>query len=308
MQKAGRSEERGARSGQVQFEEAHSSQLISDYLYCSYICYMSSRYLTVSYLSITELRQLQETRDQRMDERQAEAKSAHELMIDTPHITFHVQPITKRSKILDLSSNKITDREATCLADALRANMTIEELSLLCYRISDVSLKYLTDSLKENRGIRSLCLNGKFRMADLADTLKVNTTLVDVHLHYLNMNNESVKSLADAIVVNRSLNMITWGLFPIIFDRIGVEEWTALMSAVVKNEISKSHKIKIDKKNKEIASLKSERVASSHSLQNEIETAKNKQIISLKSAIRGSMEQFNMILEPIDLTGDAGES
>ena len=98
-----------------------------------------------------------------------------------------------------------------------------------------MSLQYLTDSLKENQGIRSLCLNGKFRMADLADTLKVNTTLVDVHLHYLNMNNESVKSLADAIVVNRSLNMITWGLFPMIFDRIGVEEWTALMSAVIKN-------------------------------------------------------------------------
>ena len=238
---------------------------------------------------------------------------------------------------MDLNRNKITDREATCLADALRANTTIEELSLLCYGISDVSLQCLADSLKENRGIRSLCLNGKFRMADLADTLKVNTTLVDVHLHYLNMNNESVKSLADAIVVNRSLNMITWGLFPIIFDRIGVEEWTALMSAVIKNgsikfafsdgqrdknvsndnvnsvvhcleEVSKSHKIKIDKKNKEIASLKSERVASSHSLQNEIETAKNKQIISLKSAIRGSMEQFNLILEPIDLTGDAGES
>eukprot|EP00956_Cyclotella_meneghiniana_P015576 scaffold23941_cov42-Cyclotella_meneghiniana.AAC.5 len=224
-----------------------------------------------------------------------------------------------------LNFERINDREAKCLADALRANTTIEELYLSCRRTSNAAFQCLTDSFKVNRGIRSLHLIGNFRMADLADSLKVNKTLFVVRLSsFGNMDNECVKSLADAIVVNRSLDMISLNISPKPLYQIGVEEWTVLMSAVTKNgsikfslydgqrdkdypslvtwlvEISKSYNNEIDKKNKEIASLKSERIAS---LQSEIEI-KNKQIISLKSAIRGAMEQLNMILEPIDLTGD----
>eukprot|EP00956_Cyclotella_meneghiniana_P018380 scaffold30539_cov33-Cyclotella_meneghiniana.AAC.1 len=39
-------------------------------------------------------------------------------------------------------------------------------------------------------------------MADMADSLKVNTTLVAVHLrHFGSMDNECAKSLANAIIV-----------------------------------------------------------------------------------------------------------
>eukprot|EP00956_Cyclotella_meneghiniana_P007848 scaffold10456_cov45-Cyclotella_meneghiniana.AAC.7 len=236
-------------------------------------------------------------------------------------------------KILDLLSTKFTDRDTNCLADALRANTTIEELFLVCIRVSNDAFQYLADSLKVNRGIRKLNLVGNFRIADLADSLKVNTTLSAVHLHcFGSIDKECVKSLADVINVNRSLNAIGLTISRKLLDQIGVEESIALMSAIIKNgslkfklndgwpskcisyskggslvnwlgEISKSYKNEIDEKNNEIKSLKSEKIAS---LQSEIEK-KNKQIISLKSAIRGSMEQLNMILEPIDLTGD-GES
>ena len=79
------------------------------------------------------------------------------------------------------------------------------QIFVLCsISISNAAFQYLTNSFKVNQGIHRLHLVGKnFRMADhMADSLKVNTTLVAVHLrHFGSMDNECAKSLANAIIV-----------------------------------------------------------------------------------------------------------
>eukprot|EP00956_Cyclotella_meneghiniana_P032417 scaffold89152_cov42-Cyclotella_meneghiniana.AAC.1 len=80
-------------------------------------------------------------------------------------------------KTVGLDCYKITENEDKLLADMIRENKTIVSLTI----VSDAGFTHITDAFKVNQGIRKIVLAGNFPkffgLMDIADFLKVNTTL-----------------------------------------------------------------------------------------------------------------------------------
>ena len=86
---------------------------------------------------------------------------------------------------IDLGINRIGDEGVKELAEALKANTTLENISL-GIKIGAKGAKHLAEALKENNSLEKIDLGendiGAKGVKELAEALKVNTTLENIWL------------------------------------------------------------------------------------------------------------------------------
>ncbi|KFZ68866.1 Protein NLRC3, partial [Podiceps cristatus] len=143
---------------------------------------------------------------------------------------------------LNLRENSISKEGGPAIALALRANSTLRKLDLAANLLYDEGGKAIALAMKENQALTSLHLQWNFiqakaatalaqalqsngspasledsgqenaigdeGMAALSAALKVNTTLVDLHLQVASVGAAGAQALAEALMVNKSLQIL----------------------------------------------------------------------------------------------------
>jgi Ran GTPase-activating protein (RanGAP) involved in mRNA processing and transport len=192
------------------------------------------------------------------------------------------------------------------LADVLKENNTITSVSIADVQIGDKGVKSLLGALQVNNTIKTVFLRNVVLSNEgakiLARVIRENKTLNNISIGECcsksKLRIEGLKTIADAFCGN-----IGWRDLPNLhFNNVVINDTEAraileyinvFERSFTKNE--EDFQSEIDKKNLIIASLN-----------NEVEK-KKREISSLKAAIGASMEQLRMIVDPIDLTDDGSE-
>ncbi|KAI9325425.1 hypothetical protein DFJ73DRAFT_767680 [Zopfochytrium polystomum] len=137
---------------------------------------------------------------------------------------------------LEISSlyNKFTYVGAQVIAEALRADSTLQSINLSHNHIGQEGAKALADALIVNNSLQSIVLSGNHIGQEgakaLADALRVNSSLQSIDLHWNHIGQEGAKALADSLRVNNSLQSIDlW------WNHIGQEGAKALADALKVN-------------------------------------------------------------------------
>jgi hypothetical protein len=114
---------------------------------------------------------------------------------------------------ISIFHNEIGAKGAAALADALEVNTSVTTISLLSNKIGDEGAAALADALKVNTLVTCMHLAnnqiGDEGAAALADALEVNMSVTYINLGSNQISNEGAAALADALQVNTSLNSIT---------------------------------------------------------------------------------------------------
>ncbi|TYZ69301.1 hypothetical protein PybrP1_003929 [[Pythium] brassicae (nom. inval.)] len=120
-----------------------------------------------------------------------------------------------RLRTLDLGFNRIGDRGAALLAQALETNATLERLYLSGNDIGPAGALALARALAANSALRSLHLSGnnvgEDGAAHLADGLRANRGLRALYVGTNGIGSRGMARLADALTVNRTLAELTLG-------------------------------------------------------------------------------------------------
>ncbi|MDX1923864.1 MAG: hypothetical protein SFT91_01315 [Rickettsiaceae bacterium] len=120
----------------------------------------------------------------------------------------------KTIKSLDLSTNPFGSEGYECLANLLRRNSSLSILKLACNRnISDGDNNF-AQSLAVNNGLHFLglpaCLK-RGQSAEIANALRINTTLRELDLFNNPIRNDDIISLANALKDNDTITKIDLG-------------------------------------------------------------------------------------------------
>ncbi|TMW57916.1 hypothetical protein Poli38472_013390 [Pythium oligandrum] len=118
-------------------------------------------------------------------------------------------------RTLDLGFNRITDRGATILAQALEQNASLESLYLSGNDIGATGAAAIATALTKNHTLQSLHLSGNNIGEDgakeLAEGLKRNTGLRSLYIGTNGIGSKGMQCLAEALQVNRTLEELTLG-------------------------------------------------------------------------------------------------
>ena len=111
--------------------------------------------------------------------------------------------------VLDLSENGIGDQGVQALALSLATNTNLRELRLSDNIFGDVGLEALADSLARNRALRVLTIAGNTTITasglrSVSRFLR-SSGLEDLCLDGINISDEGLNTLADALSINQSL-------------------------------------------------------------------------------------------------------
>lgn len=106
--------------------------------------------------------------------------------------------------ILRFKSNNITSTVASVLADALRNNTTLEQLSLWDNQVGDIGVIVLSDALRNNSSALKRLDLSQNGITDegaeyLAQMLKINKILIYLTLSNNEISNQGLQSLASAL-------------------------------------------------------------------------------------------------------------
>ncbi|KAI9922935.1 hypothetical protein PsorP6_001372 [Peronosclerospora sorghi] len=120
-----------------------------------------------------------------------------------------------RLRTLDLGFNRLTDKGATQLAEALKENASLESIYLSGNDIGPAGVRALSQALTENTHLRSLHLSGnnigEKGARYLADGISGNTALRALYLGTNGIGAAGMQSLATALTQNKSLEELTLG-------------------------------------------------------------------------------------------------
>ncbi|CAI5705803.1 hypothetical protein KXD40_000760 [Peronospora effusa] len=120
-----------------------------------------------------------------------------------------------RLRTLDLGFNRLTDKGATQLAQALETNSSLENLYLSGNDIGPAGARALSQALTKNTHLRSLHLSGNNIGEEgarfLADGITGNTALIALYLGTNGIGAAGMQSLATALTQNKSLEELTLG-------------------------------------------------------------------------------------------------
>jgi len=141
---------------------------------------------------------------------------------------------------LDLSYSKIDADHMVQLAHVLRQTTTLRSLCLRSFGITESSgLLDLADALKVNVSLTNLSLPynhlGHAGVRALADALKRNTTLKSLNVSSTHLDDQDAKVLADALEADMYADSLTLTTLILSFNKIGVVGVTALASALEVN-------------------------------------------------------------------------
>ncbi|KAG7381044.1 Phosphoglucomutase-3 [Phytophthora pseudosyringae] len=118
-------------------------------------------------------------------------------------------------RTLDLGFNRLTDKGASQLAEALEANASLESLYLSGNEIGPAGARALAQALTKNTHLRSLHLSGNNIGEEgarfLADGIAGNTALRSLYLGTNGIGAAGMQSLATALTHNTSLEELTLG-------------------------------------------------------------------------------------------------
>mmetsp|Transcript_12111 Transcript_12111/g.25801 ORF Transcript_12111/g.25801 Transcript_12111/m.25801 type:complete len:452 (-) Transcript_12111:205-1560(-) len=110
-----------------------------------------------------------------------------------------------------LVGKDLQDADIKGLADVLRESEVVEDINLMCNRITFADDTF-TDALAQNRTLKVLSLYNNQVGAEgakrLAAAIKVNQTLEQLLLEGNEIGDEGAKSLADALMANQSIRVI----------------------------------------------------------------------------------------------------
>ena len=146
-------------------------------------------------------------------------------------------------KVLYLHNNKISNKGAKLLADALKKNNTnvLRELYLLNNNISDEGAKYVADMLASNQTLQEIELSSNNIGDDGAESIATSLSPAkNTSLHYIWLNNNKIsdqgaEKLVDALESNHSIEV-----FGLSGNKIGKEVWgriKAILSDPKRKEI-----------------------------------------------------------------------
>lgn len=148
------------------------------------------------------------------------------------------EPEDNTIKFLNLSNQKLENKDIESLKNILKINKTLEALSLsFCYfpkigiildainintkletlnlygnHINDDEIKFLMDALKINKSIKILCLGynliGDKGLEFISDTLKINKTLTKLFLYHNIFSDKGLEFISDALKINKTLSLL----------------------------------------------------------------------------------------------------
>jgi Ran GTPase-activating protein (RanGAP) involved in mRNA processing and transport len=112
-------------------------------------------------------------------------------------------------KRLDVSDNRISDGGVVAITSALLTNQSLKFLNLGFNSIGDVGMTAVAQALTQNNSLKELCLSGNeirlVALQSLADALKINTGLTTLWLNLCSIDDQGAEMLADALKSNRTL-------------------------------------------------------------------------------------------------------
>ena len=117
--------------------------------------------------------------------------------------------VNKTLTNLNLSSNRISDAGATCIAEAMKVNKTLTKLYLRNNGISDAGATCIAEAMKVNKTLTNLDLSSN-RISDagatcIAEAMKVNKTLTNLDLSNNGISDAGATGIAEAMKVNKTL-------------------------------------------------------------------------------------------------------
>jgi len=211
-------------------------------------------------------------------------------------------------KKLYIYKNNIGPEGIKLLADALKKNnTTLEELYLFENNIGDEGAKYIAEMLTVNKTLQIIGLSsnniGDQGAQSLATSLLENTGIRKVYLLSNNIGNKGTKKLADALESNHNIETID--LCGNNINNHQMKRLKDILDEPKRKEIV-TLKLSIAKKDKELKSKDTEiELLKKESTKKDRDLAKkDKRIISFETAIRGQVQQFESILDPVDLTSE----
>ena len=110
---------------------------------------------------------------------------------------------------LNLSMNTIYDDGARGIAEAIQVNTVLQKLDLSTNEISDDGAAAISDNLKTNTLLQTLNMSGNYITSEgaksFAEAIQVNTTLEKLDLSYNAVSDDGVAAISDNLKINSSL-------------------------------------------------------------------------------------------------------
>ncbi|KJE93815.1 TKL/IRAK protein kinase [Capsaspora owczarzaki ATCC 30864] len=112
-----------------------------------------------------------------------------------------------------LHKSQIGDEEAKAIAEALKVNTTLIQLSLWANRIGDAGARAIAEALKMNTTLTELGLHqnqiGDAGAQAIAESLKVNKTVTKIYLYSNQIGDDGALAIAEAHKVNTTLTKLS---------------------------------------------------------------------------------------------------
>ena len=118
--------------------------------------------------------------------------------------------VNRSLQVLDLHGNPIS-AGVVHIAESLNCNHSLREINLSDCRISEEGGKAIGDALMVNRSLQVLDLQGNLISAGvvhIAESLNCNHSLREINLSDCRISEEGGKAIGDALMVNRSLQVL----------------------------------------------------------------------------------------------------
>ena len=118
--------------------------------------------------------------------------------------------VNRSLQVLDLQGNPIS-AGVVHIAESLNCNHSLREINLSDCRISEEGGKAIGDALMVNRSLQVLDLHDNpisTGMVHIAESLKHNHSLLEINLGRCRISEEGGKAIGDALMVNRSLQVL----------------------------------------------------------------------------------------------------
>jgi hypothetical protein len=137
--------------------------------------------------------------------------------------------------LLSLRKNRISDDGLQLIAMGLEKNTSLTILDIHDCQIGSKGVKHLSDLLKKNStGLKAISIGmnpfGDVGATHIGDFMKENYSINEIHLGGNNMTNFGLGCIADSLIHNNSLNVLTFLCGPVI------EDLSCFIKALQKNQ------------------------------------------------------------------------
>jgi Ran GTPase-activating protein (RanGAP) involved in mRNA processing and transport len=124
---------------------------------------------------------------------------------------------------LSLRKNRIGDIGIQFISKGLENNTSLTILDIHDCQISSLGMQHLSDLLKKNKsGLRAIALGmnsfGNIGAQHIGEFIKENHSINEIHLGGNEMTSVGLNCIADSLVFNNSLNVLTFLCGPVIDD------------------------------------------------------------------------------------------